>query len=79
MKPPSSTIGHMDHIIYPANTKKVDYEGELGIVIREKAHHVKEEEALDYVLGYTSANDVLARDYHRKDKQWTRGKGFDTF
>lgn len=79
LKPPSSIIAHLEHIIYPENAEKVEYEGELGIVIGKKARHVKEEEALDYVLGYTIVNDVSARDYQRKDKQWTRGKGFDTF
>ena len=79
LKPPSSIIGHMDNIIYPANTNRVDYEGEMGIVIGKTARHVKEEEALDYVLGYTAVNDVSARDYQDKEGQWTRGKGFDTF
>ena len=79
LKPPSSVIGHMDHIIYPANTNRVDYEGELGIVIGKKARHVNEEEALEYVIGYTVMNDVSARDYQDKEGQWTRGKGFDTF
>lgn len=79
LKPPSSIIGHMDHIIYPANTNRVDYEGELGVVIGKKARYVKEEEALDYVLGYTAVNDVSARDYQDREGQWTRGKGFDTF
>lgn len=79
LKPPSSIVGHMDHIIYPPNTNRVDYEGELGVVIGKRARHVKEEEALDYVLGYTAVNDVSARDYQNKEGQWTRGKGFDTF
>jgi 2-keto-4-pentenoate hydratase/2-oxohepta-3-ene-1,7-dioic acid hydratase in catechol pathway len=79
LKPPSSVIAHEEPIVYPENAEKVDYEGELGIVIGKKARHVKEEQALDYVFGYTIVNDVSARDYQRKDKQWTRGKGFDTF
>ena len=79
LKPPSSIIGHMDSIVYPADTNRVDYEGELGIVIGKRARHVKEDEALDYVLGYTVVNDVSARDYQERDGQWTRGKGFDTF
>ena len=79
LMPPSSIIAHMESIIYPDNTNRVDYEGELGIVIGKKASKVKEEDAFDYVLGYTVVNDVSARDYQQKDGQWTRGKGFDTF
>jgi len=79
LKPPSSIIAHLENIIYPANTDNVHYEGELGVVIGKKAHHISEEEALDYVLGYTIVNDVSAREYQHKDGQWTRGKGFDTF
>lgn len=79
LKPPSSLIGHMDHIVYPENINRVDYEAELGIVIGKKARHAREEEAMDCVLGYTIVNDVSARDYQKKDGQWTRGKGFDTF
>ena len=79
LKPPSSVIGHLDPIIYPEKTDVVELEGELGVVIGKKARHVHEGEALQYVLGYTVVNDVSARDYQKKDKQWTRGKGFDTF
>ena len=79
LKPPSSMIGHMASIIYPDNTEAVHYEGELGLVIGKKARKVKEEDALDYILGCTAINDVSARDYQNKDGQWTRGKGFDTF
>jgi 2-keto-4-pentenoate hydratase/2-oxohepta-3-ene-1,7-dioic acid hydratase in catechol pathway len=79
LKPPSSIIGHLDHIILPEACKRVDYEGELGIVIAKKAKAVRKDQALDYVLGYTIVNDVSARDYQEKDKQWTRGKGLDTF
>ncbi|MFH1490007.1 MAG: fumarylacetoacetate hydrolase family protein [Pseudomonadota bacterium] len=78
-KPPSSMIAHLENIIYPDNTERVDYEGELGIVMGKKAKNISEEEALDHVLGYTIMNDVSARDYQRKDGQWARGKGFDTF
>lgn len=79
LKPPSAIIAHLEHVIYPANTDNVHYEGELGVVIGKKAHHVSEDEALDYVLGYTIVNDVSAREYQHKDGQWTRGKGYDTF
>ncbi len=79
LKPPSSVIGHLDPIILPETCKRVDYEGELGIVIGKKAKAVSKDRALDYVVGYTIVNDVSARDYQEKDKQWTRGKGIDTF
>jgi 2-keto-4-pentenoate hydratase/2-oxohepta-3-ene-1,7-dioic acid hydratase in catechol pathway len=79
LKPSSSIIGPLDHIILPESCKRVDYEGELGIVIGKKAKAVSKDQALDYVLGYTAVNDVSARDYQEKDKQWTRGKGIDTF
>ncbi|MBU0640402.1 MAG: fumarylacetoacetate hydrolase family protein [Planctomycetes bacterium] len=58
---------------------EVDFEAELAVVIGRVARRVTEDEALDYVLGYTCANDVSARDCQRNDKQWTRAKGFDTF
>lgn len=79
LKPPSAVIGHLDTIQYPADTKRVDFEGELGLVIGKTARMVEEEDALDYVFGCTVANDVSARDYQDREGQWTRGKGFDTF
>jgi 2-keto-4-pentenoate hydratase/2-oxohepta-3-ene-1,7-dioic acid hydratase in catechol pathway len=77
-KPPTSVIGHLDSIILP-DSNKVDYEGELGIVIGKKAKNVKESEALNYVLGCTIVNDVSARDFHRQDNSFARSKGVDTF
>jgi len=74
LKPPSSLIASGDVIVYP-----VDFEGELGLVIGDRARNVSREDALDYILGYTIVNDVTARDLQKKDGQWTRGKGFDTF
>jgi 2-keto-4-pentenoate hydratase/2-oxohepta-3-ene-1,7-dioic acid hydratase in catechol pathway len=79
LKPSSAVIGHLDPIIYPAMSKHVDYEGEMGIVIRKVAKDITEEEADEYIIGYTCFNDVTARDLQRKDGQWTRAKGFDTF
>jgi 2-keto-4-pentenoate hydratase/2-oxohepta-3-ene-1,7-dioic acid hydratase in catechol pathway len=79
LKPPTAVIGPEDRIIYPEMSKRVDYEGELGVVIGKKASHVTKESALDYVLGYTCFNDVTARDLQSSDGQWTRAKGFDTF
>jgi len=79
LKPPSSMIAHLENIVYPDNTERVDYEGELGIVMGKRAKNITEEEALEHILGCTIMNDVSARDYQRKDGQWARGKGFDTF
>jgi 2-keto-4-pentenoate hydratase/2-oxohepta-3-ene-1,7-dioic acid hydratase in catechol pathway len=79
LKPSTAIIGPEDDIIYPAISKQVDYEGELGIVIKKRAWQIKLETATDYVLGYTCFNDITARDLQRKDGQWTRAKGFNTF
>jgi 2-keto-4-pentenoate hydratase/2-oxohepta-3-ene-1,7-dioic acid hydratase in catechol pathway len=79
LKPVSSLIGHGDSIVYPAISENVNFEGELGVVIGKRARHVARENALEYVAGYTCLNDVTARDIQRKDVQFTRGKGFDTF
>jgi 2-keto-4-pentenoate hydratase/2-oxohepta-3-ene-1,7-dioic acid hydratase in catechol pathway len=79
LKPPTAIIGHEDKILYPEMSQRVDYEGELGVVIKKTASRVSEGDALDYVLGYTCFNDVTARDLQSRDGQWTRAKGFDTF
>ena len=80
LKPPSSLIASGDSIVYPTLSENVHYEGELGVVIGPRAaRRVPAEQAQDYVFGYTCVNDVTARDLQRKDGQWTRGKGFDTF
>ncbi len=79
LKPPSAVIGPEDEIVLPPQSKRVDYEAELAVVIGRKAKNVPPEEALDYVLGYTCFNDVTARDLQKKDGQWTRAKSFDTF
>jgi len=79
IKPSTAVIGPEENIVYPPLSRHVDYEGELGIVIRKQAHQVKVEHAMEYVLGYTCFNDVTARDLQKKDGQWTRAKGFDTF
>lgn len=79
LKPPSSLIASGDNIVYPAISQRVDHEGELGVVIGRRARNVAREQAMEYVLGYTCVNDVTARDLQKRDGQWTRGKGFDTF
>ena len=79
MKPHTAIVGPDDKIVKRPFVKELDYEGELAIVMGKKAKDVPESEALKYVFGYTILNDVSARDFQFKDKQWTRGKGFDTF
>ncbi len=78
-KPPSSVIGPLEPIVYPVLSQQVDYEGELAVVIGQRARNVPSQKAADFVLGYTCGNDVTARDLQRRDDQWTRAKGFDTF
>lgn len=81
LKPPSSVISPGDAIVRPKSlSQRVDYEGELAIVIGKRCRNLKaREDARPYIVGYTCANDVTARDLQKKDGQWTRGKGFDTF
>jgi 2-keto-4-pentenoate hydratase/2-oxohepta-3-ene-1,7-dioic acid hydratase in catechol pathway len=81
LKPTSSLIPNQGKIVLPTNalTKQVEMEGELALVIGKRGKNIKEEEALDYVFGYTIFNDVTARDLTKMDPQFTRGKGFDTF
>lgn len=79
LKPNTSVIGPGDSIVRPAISHQTDFEGELAVVIGKVAKNVAAANALDHVLGYTIANDVTARDLQRKDGQWTRAKGFDTF
>jgi 2-keto-4-pentenoate hydratase/2-oxohepta-3-ene-1,7-dioic acid hydratase in catechol pathway len=79
IKPSTSVIGPEENIIYPPGSERVDYEGELGVVIKDVTRHVTREQAAEHILGYTCVNDVTARDIQARDKQWTRSKGFDTF
>lgn len=79
LKPPSSIVAHLAPIVYPLQARQVDYEAELAVVIKRKAKNVEEHEAKNYILGFTCANDVTERFYQKKDGQWTRAKGFDTF
>jgi 2-keto-4-pentenoate hydratase/2-oxohepta-3-ene-1,7-dioic acid hydratase in catechol pathway len=79
MKPSTSVVGPGDPIVHPDDSDRVDYEGELAIVIGRLCRDVPAERAFDVVLGYTCANDVTARDQQQADGQWTRGKGHDTF
>jgi 2-keto-4-pentenoate hydratase/2-oxohepta-3-ene-1,7-dioic acid hydratase in catechol pathway len=80
LKPPSSVVGPGQTIVRPKISARVDHEGELGVVIGKRCRNLKaDEDVRPYILGYTCVNDVTARDLQKKDGQWTRGKGFDTF
>ncbi len=79
MKPPSALIGPGEKIILPEMAERVDYEAELGVIIGRECRNIAPVEAEDYIFGFTCVNDVSARDLQKKDVQWTRGKGFDTF
>jgi 2-keto-4-pentenoate hydratase/2-oxohepta-3-ene-1,7-dioic acid hydratase in catechol pathway len=80
LKAPSAVIANDDRIELPPQSKQVEHEGELGVVIARRAHNIPSgEDPLSYVLGYTCVNDVTARDLQRKDVQFTRAKSFDTF
>jgi len=79
LKPPSSVIGPDETILLPASSTRIDFEAELAIIIGTTARKVSIDKAADYIMGYTCANDVTARDFQKKDGQWTRAKSFDTF
>jgi 2-keto-4-pentenoate hydratase/2-oxohepta-3-ene-1,7-dioic acid hydratase in catechol pathway len=79
LKPPSAVIGHGESIVLPRESARVEHEGELAVVIGRRARRVRVEDAPSIIAGYAVANDVTARDLQRKDVQFTRGKGFDTF
>jgi len=79
LKPPSALIRAGDAIVLPPGAGRVDYEGEIGVLMGRRAYQVREEEALEFVEAILPVNDVTARDLQRKDSQWTRAKGFDTF
>lgn len=79
-KPPSSIIGQNEQILRPKVSERVDFEGELAVVIKKNCRNVAEgQDVRPFILGYTCANDVTARDLQKTDGQWTRAKGFDTF
>jgi 2-keto-4-pentenoate hydratase/2-oxohepta-3-ene-1,7-dioic acid hydratase in catechol pathway len=79
LKPPSAVLAPGGRIVRPRQSQRVDFEGELALVIGREAKDVGEAHWRDYVAGFTCANDVTARDIQKKDIQFTRGKGFDTF
>lgn len=79
LKPSTAVIGPGEYICYPPMSQRVDYEAELAVVIGKRAKNIKEDDAEDYIFGYTCINDVTARDLQKKDIQFTRSKCFDTF
>jgi 2-keto-4-pentenoate hydratase/2-oxohepta-3-ene-1,7-dioic acid hydratase in catechol pathway len=79
MKPDSALLGAGQALLLPAGLGRVDYEGELALVIGRGGRRIPEELALEHVLGLTCANDISARDLQQKDGQWIRAKGFDGF
>lgn len=79
LKPPSAIIGPDEAIVIPPQSQQIEHEAELAIVFSRQGRWITPDESFDYVLGYTIANDVTARDLQVRDGQWTRAKGFDTF
>jgi 2-keto-4-pentenoate hydratase/2-oxohepta-3-ene-1,7-dioic acid hydratase in catechol pathway len=79
LKPPSSIIGDGAFIERPPQSSQVEHEGEIGILIGRQLRRVSESDAVSGIAGIVAVNDVTARDLQRKDSQWTRAKGFDTF
>jgi len=79
LKPPSAVIGPKQNIVHPGQSKRVDFEAELAIVIGKRAVKVSTGDVLSHIFGFTCANDVTARDLQKTDGQWGRAKGFDTF
>ncbi len=79
LKPPTTVTGPGETIVHPASSLRVDYEAELGVVVKNRIQGISPGDAPRHILGYTCANDVTARDLQKKDGQWTRAKSFDGF
>jgi 2-keto-4-pentenoate hydratase/2-oxohepta-3-ene-1,7-dioic acid hydratase in catechol pathway len=79
LKPPSSIVKSGDPIRLPPESRQVEYEGEIGIVIGRRLRRAREVEAAGAIGSFVAANDVTARDLQKLEPQWTRAKGFDTF
>jgi 2-keto-4-pentenoate hydratase/2-oxohepta-3-ene-1,7-dioic acid hydratase in catechol pathway len=79
LKPPTTIIANTQAIYYPKASQRVDYEGELALIVGERTKNCPPEQAASKIWGYTIANDITARDLQEKDGQWTRAKGFDSF
>jgi 2-keto-4-pentenoate hydratase/2-oxohepta-3-ene-1,7-dioic acid hydratase in catechol pathway len=79
MKPSTSVIGPDEIIFYPEGVKRLDFEAELAVVIKDRCKSITSSEVQDHILGFTCLNDVTARNLQKKDVQWTRAKSFDSF
>lgn len=79
LKPPSALVTGGEAIIRPPESERVEYEGEIAVVIGVRGRHIAEADAMTHVAGFAALNDVTARDLQEKDGQWSRAKGFDTF
>ena len=79
LKPPSALIGPNDAIVLPDQSQHVEHEAEIGVVIKTRLRGASEEEAVRGIAGFVCVNDVTARDWQKRESQWARAKGFDTF
>lgn len=79
LKPPSSLVSDGDSIVLPPQSERVEFEGEIAVIIGRTLRNCSEADAVRGIAGIVALNDVTARDLQRKDSQWTRAKGFDTF
>jgi 2-keto-4-pentenoate hydratase/2-oxohepta-3-ene-1,7-dioic acid hydratase in catechol pathway len=79
LKPPSSLIDSGESIVLPTMSQQVEFEGEIGVVVGQRLRNVSEADATTGIAGIVAINDVTARDLQKRDSQWTRAKGFDTF
>lgn len=79
LKPPTTLTAHQSPVFYPTLSQRVDFEGELALIIGDRTLNCTPEQAKNKIWGYTIANDITARDLQQKDGQWTRAKGFDSF
>lgn len=80
LKPPSAIVGPDQPVVLPRYSERVEHEGELALVVGKRSAHLGDsEDALSHLLGYTCVNDVTARDIQKRETQFTRAKGFDTF
>lgn len=79
LKPPSALLGEGETILRPPESEQVEHEGEIAVVMGRRCRRVAEADAMTHVAGFAALNDVTARDLQRKDDQWSRAKGFDTF
>lgn len=79
LKPPTAVIGPGDAIVLPAASTHVEHEAEIAVVIGQRLRHASADEAMRGIAGFTCLNDVTARDWQKRESQWARAKGFDTF